>query len=262
MNFQAKCMTALKKIQNSGSTILFVSHDISSVKSLCSGAIYLEKGKLMMEGKASDVAEHYTQIMREELNAHLISDATISETIKDSSTTINLSLSVDNSTIEFKHSEKFENDNKFSRYGNGIAKVTCVELLDEYETPLISVDFGQKVKIRIYFILNSECEVYPIYYILDDKKNIILGASPRTCGISPLRGKQGDRFIVTYESCLPLQEGQYSIEIQINRSVVLNSVAEFLDVVPDSIVFSVNRNQNIKYWSKVYIENKCTVISA
>ena len=68
MNFQARCMTALTRIQERGTTVLFVSHDIGTVKSLCSRGIYLEHGRIHAIGKASDVTEQYIRTMREEMN--------------------------------------------------------------------------------------------------------------------------------------------------------------------------------------------------
>ena len=69
MNFQAKCMTALTRIQERGATVLFVSHDIGALKSLCLRGIYLEHGTVKSFGKAPDVAELYLRTMREEMNA-------------------------------------------------------------------------------------------------------------------------------------------------------------------------------------------------
>ena len=39
MKFQAKCMTALKRRQEAGTTVLFVSHDIGTIKIMLSGNI-------------------------------------------------------------------------------------------------------------------------------------------------------------------------------------------------------------------------------
>ncbi len=44
MAFQAKCMTSLNRIQEHGTTVLFVSHDIGALKSLCSRGVYLDRG--------------------------------------------------------------------------------------------------------------------------------------------------------------------------------------------------------------------------
>lgn len=64
--FQAKCFHKLEEIKASGTTILFVSHDIVSVKRLCSRAIWIEKGNLREIGPSGVVCEKYmsAQIVR------------------------------------------------------------------------------------------------------------------------------------------------------------------------------------------------------
>lgn len=57
--FQAKCFTKLEEIRNMGTTILFVSHDIVSVKKLCKRAIWIEQGVLKADGDSNDVCEEY-----------------------------------------------------------------------------------------------------------------------------------------------------------------------------------------------------------
>lgn len=64
--FQAKCFHKLEEIKAGGTTILFVSHDIVSVKKLCSRAIWIEKGNLREIGPSGEVCEKYmsAQIIR------------------------------------------------------------------------------------------------------------------------------------------------------------------------------------------------------
>lgn len=66
--FQAKCFNKLEEIKSSGTTILFVSHDIISVKKLCSRAIWLEKGIIREIGEAKEVCEKYLSMQIEEQN--------------------------------------------------------------------------------------------------------------------------------------------------------------------------------------------------
>ena len=61
--FVAKCMRRIKEIQNQGATILFVSHDISSVRTLCQRAIWLDKGKIVEDGNVFPVTGRYTEFM-------------------------------------------------------------------------------------------------------------------------------------------------------------------------------------------------------
>ena len=70
------------------------------------------------------------------------------------------------------------------------------------------------------------------------------------------------RHVVTYITNLPLQEGNYSIELQLARPVVQDQTAEFLDVIDNAIVFSVQRKTNGRLWAKVYLDNVVEVRSA
>lgn len=63
--FQAKCMNKIRRMMNDGLSLLFVSHDISAIKSLCSKAVLLEQGKMLSFGETSNVANMYTGIVHE-----------------------------------------------------------------------------------------------------------------------------------------------------------------------------------------------------
>jgi ABC-type polysaccharide/polyol phosphate transport system ATPase subunit len=57
--FQKKCIDHIHKLKAEGRTILFVSHDTASVAALCSRAIWLHYGKVIMDGPSADVLPHY-----------------------------------------------------------------------------------------------------------------------------------------------------------------------------------------------------------
>ena len=61
--FVAKCMRRIKDIQNQGATILFVSHDVGSVRTLCERAIWLDKGRMMELGDVFPVTGRYMEFM-------------------------------------------------------------------------------------------------------------------------------------------------------------------------------------------------------
>jgi lipopolysaccharide transport system ATP-binding protein len=45
------------------------------------------------------------------------------------------------------------------------------------------------------------------------------------------------------------------MQIQINKSVIMEQTAEFLDVVEDAVIFSILRNPICQMWTKVYLPN-------
>jgi lipopolysaccharide transport system ATP-binding protein len=67
--FVAKCMRRIKDIQAKGATILFVSHDVGSVRTLCDRAVWLDKGQLVEQGDVFPVTARYVQYMFQDQEA-------------------------------------------------------------------------------------------------------------------------------------------------------------------------------------------------
>jgi lipopolysaccharide transport system ATP-binding protein len=57
--FQKKCLGKMGEVSRSGRTVLFVSHNMSSIKSLCSRAVLFKDGRLAMNGAVDDVVNRY-----------------------------------------------------------------------------------------------------------------------------------------------------------------------------------------------------------
>ncbi|SEU19718.1 ABC transporter ATP-binding protein [Enterocloster lavalensis] len=63
--FQQKCEKKMNEMRERGTTLLYVSHSIESVKSVCDHALWVEKGVVRMKGMAEDVCEAYINTMEE-----------------------------------------------------------------------------------------------------------------------------------------------------------------------------------------------------
>lgn len=57
--FQKKCLGKMEDVSREGRTVLFVSHNMSTITSLCSKCILLENGQISSRGATSDVVMHY-----------------------------------------------------------------------------------------------------------------------------------------------------------------------------------------------------------
>ena len=62
--FQHKCTRHIKKLIDNGTTLLFVSHSTSSIKSLCSRGLWLDSGQMHYYGSAGVAVEKYLAFMR------------------------------------------------------------------------------------------------------------------------------------------------------------------------------------------------------
>lgn len=259
MAFQAKCMTALNRIQERGTTVLFVSHDIGALKSLCSRGVYLERGTIQEIGPAGDVAEHYIRRMREEMNSEHASTKPSAGTKAEAPTHTESQETWD--AHGFKTSAEFEKQVARFRYGDGGAKITYAELLDEDLRPINEVRFNQSVFVRVYFESFIDDEISCNYYVLDDKKNLILGASLDIVDVEqPLMSiRNGGRYVVTYKTRLPLQEGNYSIQLQITSPIIRDYTARFLDVIDNACVFKMSRRKGARIWAKAFVENEVEI---
>lgn len=68
--FQKKCLGKMQDVnRKGGKTILFVSHNMSAVASLCNRALFLEQGKLILDQPTSAVLAHYAKSQQEEKEA-------------------------------------------------------------------------------------------------------------------------------------------------------------------------------------------------
>jgi lipopolysaccharide transport system ATP-binding protein len=59
--FQKKCLGKMSEVSHQGRTILFVSHNMTALRNLCTRALWLSGGRLMEDGEAGSVVAHYLQ---------------------------------------------------------------------------------------------------------------------------------------------------------------------------------------------------------
>lgn len=255
MNFQAKCMTAMENIRNSGATVLFVSHSIDSIKSLCQRAIYLKNGHMMACGEAKDISELYIKEMREVAQGEYKKNTKIATITlpKDKENKINTESGKERSFIT---SEDFDKRVAQFRYGSGGAKVTFAELVNENNEPIVEADFNQKVKLRIYLESEINDNLSVNYYVKDSRKNLILGGGQQTFGYELIEVENGCKYVVEYDTRLPLGEGLHTIEIQLTKPLIVNKTAEFIDMIDDAVIFKVNQKKDCKIWTKAYAHAK------
>lgn len=59
--FQKKCLGKMGEVTTSGRTVLFVSHNMAAIQSLCGKAIWLDRGRIAKVGDAPEVIASYLQ---------------------------------------------------------------------------------------------------------------------------------------------------------------------------------------------------------
>ncbi|NCD34237.1 MAG: ABC transporter ATP-binding protein [Spartobacteria bacterium] len=62
--FQAKCMEKMEGVRQSGRAIIFVSHNMSSISSLCTRTLVMRKGTVVNEGPTPQMIEYYYDMLQ------------------------------------------------------------------------------------------------------------------------------------------------------------------------------------------------------
>jgi lipopolysaccharide transport system ATP-binding protein len=78
--FQKKCLGKMEDVTKSGRTILFVSHNLIAIKTLCTSGVLLDQGKTVISGPISSVisaymSEHQAYDGRQEVADYKLNDA-------------------------------------------------------------------------------------------------------------------------------------------------------------------------------------------
>ena len=73
--FQKKCLGKMSSVSKEGRTVLFVSHNLTAVRTLCTRAILLRQGRLVADGPAAETVAGYLADIRDDLRERVFDDS-------------------------------------------------------------------------------------------------------------------------------------------------------------------------------------------
>lgn len=262
--FQAKCMARMNQIMKSGATVLFVTHDMNTVKRLCQRCIYLENGVKIMEGPAEELADIYLRKIRASMNEeHLKLEYEDNRRIisqeKAEEIEVKNGENVSDIGNDLEQDSKYENRSFMKRVkqfkeGTGTVEFIDLKLLDENDVETFSYAFDQKMKMRMTLRVNEDESFGVSYHIRDDKNMELLGNWTEL-----IEGKKGEIYVVEMITRLPIIEGNYNVTLVASKAIIENRTALFLSLIENAAVFAVEENQKMKLWDKVFLKNEISV---
>ncbi|MGE8447857.1 MAG: ABC transporter ATP-binding protein [Comamonas sp.] len=206
--FTAKCMRRIKDIQAQGSSILFVSHDVGSVRTLCQRAIWINQGKLIDDGDVFPVTGRYTAYMfRDEVadeNANQIADA---------------NAGTGNPTTDLPQSLVEENSLKpITHWGSQVGIIKSAEIVDEHLTQKSVFSWGEKLKVVIEVDIPKSLplENISLAFSIKDLKGTDLIVST-THDFEKLVFTDGGNIKVFFEFTNHLTEGKYLLVVAVEN---------------------------------------------
>lgn len=246
--FQAKCITRMKEMMKNGATILFVTHEMSTIKAFCKRCIYLERGGIRLDGMAEELADIYLREIRDEMNKH----NAISDEIKHK-----FFKKYDKSLTQFKLDENFPKRKGLFRQGNQAATVKAVDMFNNIGEPLTLAEFNERVRLVVYLKFNEDICLSIGYHIRNNKNEEVMGSSFTVENNGKIiEGKKGDGIVVEFSTRLPLMEGVYNVTIVVSQPAGIDS-AVFNDFIENAYLFEIARREKWRMWDMVYIENEC-----
>lgn len=75
MAFQQKCLARMNQLRESGTTIIYISHNLWSVSTFCHRALLLQGGRIAFEGRPDDVIQMYREQERERAARAMVAES-------------------------------------------------------------------------------------------------------------------------------------------------------------------------------------------
>ena len=220
--FQQKCIAKIREILARGATLLFVSHGLNSVKSLCSRAIHLQKGLLVADGPAGEVCDAYQ-------------NSTTSSSLADWRLAVEASKMAGDETGAMEAVDSLERagdqaDPGFpmrlsQRSGSGDIQFTGLLVIDGAGRQVVSIEHGGKVRLRAYLHARDDIpEGAAIGVLLRDANGVdLIAFNSDFYGRRLPAFRAGDDYVWELEVDLPLARGFYSLHLGVKP----NPTSEF-----------------------------------
>lgn len=127
--FKSRCYKKMEEIQKRGKTILFVTHDIQTVKTFCNRAILLDQGRVISEGDPNTVVNEYSKLLSVREEAYLM----------------RTSRKLMAEKVRFERTPETSSE---YRYGSGDADITDFKIVDDEGNPAMVLEHGKTYTIR------------------------------------------------------------------------------------------------------------------
>ena len=205
--FQQKCIGRMKKMLGDGLTLLFVSHSADMVKSICSRGLYLQQGKTVCFGPASDAVDKYMQSLREQTTDRAQQNLAMRkpELAKDAKPPPEVV-------------EEAENAANGLRYGAGQARIESVRLLDEQGTVREGFNFGERITAEVVVTAVVEINRLDLVFVVRDKAGVdIFGSAVADEGTAIGAMLAGEKRRVRVSFVNTLAAGPHGVMLTLTR---------------------------------------------
>ncbi|MBP6016258.1 MAG: ABC transporter ATP-binding protein [Candidatus Promineofilum sp.] len=185
-SFQIKCIDRIMEMKRAGTTIIFISHDLSNVVHLCSDIIWMEHGVMRMAGPAESVMAQYRDHLFNRTGRQMTSE---------------------------------NESGGFRRWGTKQIEITGVRLLNEQGEESTIYRTGDSLAVEMSYVAHEPIEE-PEFGLALHRHDGVHVSGPNTQASGLKLGVVEGRGIVRYEiRRLALLPGRYNLTAAVHDSV-------------------------------------------
>ncbi|HYN85593.1 MAG TPA: ABC transporter ATP-binding protein [Pyrinomonadaceae bacterium] len=209
--FQHRCLRRIKEIHERGATVLFVSHDAAAVRALTQRALLLNAGRLVADGKPTDVLNRYQKLIMEREEAYEAArggafDESDAGGAPDDSEGAGGS---ERAPLRYTY-----------RHGDGSAEFVEAELLDASRRRVEVVESGASVQLRARVLFHQEIDEPVFGFLIRDRHGIhVYGTNTEVQGLAFGRVPAGETVEVAFTFDCWLGAGDFSFSLSAHASV-------------------------------------------
>ena len=225
--FVAKCMRRIKDIQDRGVTILFVSHDVSSVRTLCQRAIWLDKGRLVEDSDVFPVTDRYMEYMFQDEASEeqtLREEITASQQVTGSAADASDPSGTNEAVAPVETSEIELDARPVTHWGSRKGVILGASVCDEQGVRRDVLPWGKPIEvvIDVRVPLDIPREHLSVAFSIKDLKGTDLIVST-THDLTRVALPDQERFQVKFRMVNPLVTGKYllvaAVENRLHRDI-------------------------------------------
>ena len=203
--FQVKCYHKFEEFRKQGRTIVFVSHDLSSIKKYCDRVILLDKGTKLDEGSPREMIDLYKKTIAASRGAKQIANA--AEELKKKKEE---GRSPEESGETGLWREKMEENPECSSYGNGAAQIIdyCVTDQNGMITNVLTAGEEYAIRVKVEFFQPVSDPIMSVTF-RDKQGTVICGTNTMYQNVDTGDVEPGEIRVVTFRQKMVLKGGEY-----------------------------------------------------
>ena len=218
--FQAKCYHKMEEIRKRGTTIVMVTHDMSSIIKYCDKVVLLNRGDKLAEGEPGKMVDLYKKIL---VGLNPEED----ESVKNEG----------NHSGQLRWLDSLEENPGHMNYGDGSASIVDVGIFDEQGRLTNQIFKGSELTIRTKVQFAKPVDMPIFSFTFKDKKGTELtGTNTMYEKIQVTPAKSGDVYEVSFRQRMTLQGGEYLLSVgctgfESGEFVVYNRLYDIVNIV-------------------------------